>query len=79
MKCTLLLLLNSYLFLCFYVLNSLFLDKFKIYFVEMKTSNTCYIANVDVYKYSNLINTDNYFRANCCLVINVKQNRFEIK
>ena len=29
--------------------------------------------------YSTLIKTDNYFRTNCCLVINLKQNRFEIK
>ena len=49
-----------------------------IYFVEMKTSKNCFIANVNVSRYSNLIKTDNYFRTNCCLVINLKQNRFEI-
>ena len=38
-----------------------------------------FIANVIVYRYSNLIKTDKYFRTNCCLVINLKQNRFEIK
>ena len=38
-----------------------------------------FIANVNVYRYSNLIKTDKYFRTNCCLVINLKQNRFEIK
>ena len=36
-------------------------------------------ANVNVYRYSNLIKADKYFRTNCCLVINLKQNRFEIK
>ena len=29
--------------------------------------------------YSNLIKTDKYFRTNCCLVINLKQNGFDIK
>ena len=29
-----------------------------------------FIANVNVYR---------YFRTNCCLVINLKQNRFDIK
>ena len=38
-----------------------------------------FIANVNVYRYSNLIKTDKYFRTNCCLVINLKQNGFEIK
>ena len=28
-----------------------------------------FIANVNVYRYSNLIKTDKYFRTNCCLVI----------
>ena len=30
-------------------------------------------------KYSNLIKTDDHFRTNCCLVINLKLNRSEIK
>ena len=38
-----------------------------------------FIANVNVYRYNNLIKTDKYFRTNCCLGINLKQNRFEIK
>ena len=76
----LLLLLQSYLFLCFiYVLKSLTLVKSKRYFVEMKTSKKCFIAKENVYRYSNLTKTDNYFRTNCCLVINLKRNRFEIK
>ena len=37
------------------------------------------IANVNVYGYSYLIKTDKYFRTNCCFVINLKQNRVEIK
>ena len=45
----------------------------------MKTSKICNIANVNVYRYNYLIKTDNYFRTKCCLVINFKQNRFEIK
>ena len=68
---------QSISFLC--VLESLTLDKSKLYFVETKTSKTCFIANVNVYRYGNLIKTDNYFRTNCSLVINLKQNRFEIK
>ena len=39
----------------------------------------CFTANVNAYRYSNLIKTDNYFRTNCCLVINLIQNRFKIK
>ena len=38
-----------------------------------------FIANVNVYRYSNLIKTDKYFETNCCLDINLKQNKFEIK
>ena len=38
-----------------------------------------FIANVNVYRYRNLIKTDKYFRTNCCLVINLKQNRFDIE
>ena len=75
----LLLLLKSNLFLCVCVLESLTLDKSKLYFVGMKTSKNCFIANVNVYRYSYLIKTDNHFRTNCCLVINYKQNRLEIK
>ena len=73
----LLILLKSNLCLC--LLESLTLDKSKLYFVELKTSKNCFIANVNVYRYGNLIRTDNYFRINCCLFINLKQNRFEIK
>ena len=74
-----LLLLKRYLFLCLCVLESLTLDTSKLYFVEMKASNNCFIANVIIYRYSHKIKTDNYFRTNCCFVKNFKQNRFEIK
>ena len=79
MECILLLLLlKSNPFVCLCVLESLTLDKSKLYFVEMKTSKNCFIEKVNVYRYSNFIKTDNHFRTNCCLVINLKQNRFEI-
>ena len=51
--------LSISLFMC---LESLTVDKSKLYFVEMETSNNCFIANVNVYRYSNLIETDNYLR-----------------
>ena len=80
MECILLLaLLKSYLFLCLCVLESSTLDKSKLYFEEMETSNNCFIANVNVYRYSNLIKTYNYFRTSCCLVKIFQQNRLEIK
>ena len=41
--------------------------------------NFIYIANVNVYRYGNLLQTEYYIRKNFCLVINVKQNRFEIR
>ena len=46
-----------------------------------ENSKIYFTANVNVYRYSNFIKrkTDNYFRTNCCLVINLKQNMFEIK
>ena len=45
----------------------------------MKTFKKIFIANANVYRYSNLLKIDKYFRTNCFLVINSKQNRFEIK
>ena len=68
--------LSISLFMCIRIFN---LDKLKLYFVKIETSNNCFIANVNAYRYSNLMKSDNYFRTNCCLVINFKQNRFEIK
>ena len=75
----LLLLLKSNLFLCLCVLESLTLDKLKLYYVEMKTSKNCCFAKVNVYRYGNLIKTDNYFRTSCCLVINLKQMTYIIR
>ena len=69
MECILLLpLLRSNQFLCLCVLESLTLDKSKLYCVEMKTSKNYFIANVNVYRYGNLIKNDNYFRTKCCLI-----------
>ena len=48
-------------------------------FLGDENSKKILIANVNVYRYSNLIKTDKYFRTNCCRVINLKQNGFEIK
>ena len=62
MECILLLLLKGYLCLYLCVLESLTLNKSKGYFVDIKTSNNCYFANVSAYRYSNLIKTENYFR-----------------
>ena len=60
MECILLLLPlpKSYLFLCLCVLESATLDKPNLYFVELETSNNCFIANVTIYRY-NLMKTDN--------------------
>ena len=70
MECILLLLLlKSNLFPCLCALESFAFDKSKLYFVKMKSSKKCFIANVNVYRYCNLIKTDNHFRTNCCLVI----------
>ena len=78
MECFLLLLLKRYLclFMCFRIFN---FGQIKTIFCEMKISNNFFIANVNVYRYSDLIKTLNHFRTNRCLVINLKQNRFEIK
>ena len=57
--------------LCLGVLEPLILDK--------ENLKKIFIANVNVYRYSNLIKTDKYLRTECCLVINLKQNWFEIK
>ena len=44
----------------------------------MKTLKNCFIANVNIYRYSNLMKIDNYFRTNCCLVINLKQSSLKL-
>ena len=60
----------------FRVFNS---GQIKINFGGDENLKKIFIANVNVYRYSNLIKTDKYFRTNCCLVINLKHNRFDIK
>ena len=60
--------LSISLFMCFRIFD----------FGQIKMIFKCIIANVNVYRYSNLIKTDKYFRTNSCLVINFKQIRFEI-
>ena len=37
-----------------------------------------FIANVNVYRNSDLIKTDKYFRTNYCLVINLKQTGLKL-
>ena len=44
-----------------------------------ETLKKIFIVNVNIYRYSNLLKTDKCFRTNSCLVINLKQNRFELK
>ena len=39
-------------------------------FCRDETFKKCFIANVNVYRYSNLLKTDNHLSANYCLVIN---------
>ena len=68
--------LSISLFMCFRIFN---FRKIKMIFREDENIKKIFIANVNVYRYSNLIKTDTYFRTNCCLGINFKQNRFEIK
>ena len=51
----------------------------KMIFREDENLKKSFIAYVNVYRYSNLIKIDTYFITNRCLVINLKQNRFEIK
>ena len=68
--------LSISLFMCFRIIN---LGQIKMIFRGDKNFKKFFIANVNVYRYSNLIKTDKYFRTNCCLDINLKRNRFEIK
>ena len=68
--------LSISLFMCFRSFN---FEQIKMIFCGDENFKKCYIANVNVYRYSNVIKTDNYFKTNYCLVINFKRNRFEIK
>ena len=64
------------LFMCLRTFN---FGKIKMIFHGDINLKKIFIANVNVYRYSNLITTDKYFRKKCCLFINLKQNMFEIK
>ena len=64
------------MFMCFRIFN---FGQIKMIFRGDENLKKIFIANVNVYRYSNLMKTDKHFRTNCCLVINLKQNRFEIK
>ena len=76
-----LLLQKSCLLLCFMCFRLFNFGQIKMIFRgdENFKIKKFFIANVNVYRYCNLIKTDKYFRTNCCLVINLKQNRFGIK
>ena len=74
MECILLLLKNC-LFLC-YVFRIFNFGQIKMIFRGDENLTKIFIANVNVNRYSNLKKTNKYFRTNCCLVINIRQNRF---
>ena len=60
------------MFMCFRIFN---FGQIKMKFCG--DENFKYLLNV--YKCNNCIKIDTYLRTNSCLVINLKQNRFEIK
>ena len=68
--------LSISLFICFRIFN---FGQIKMIFRGDENFKKIFITNVNVYRYSNLIKTDKYFRTNCCLVKKLKQNGFEIK
>ena len=61
--------LSISLFMSFRIFN---FGQIKMIFRGDEHFEKIFIANVNVYRYSNLIKTDKYFRTNCCLVINFK-------
>ena len=67
--------LSVSLFVCFRIFT---FGQIKMIFCG-KLQKICFVSNANVYRYSNFIKTYDYFRTNCCLVINLKQNRLEIK
>ena len=62
--------------MCFRILYS---GQIKMIFCRDENLKNYFIANVKVYRDSNLIKTDDYYKTNCCLVLYLKQNRFEIQ
>ena len=69
--------LSISLFMCFRIFN--FRQIKMIFRGDGNLKKKFFISNVSVYRYTNLIKTDKYFRTNYCLVIYLKQNRIEIK
>ena len=65
--------LSISLFMRFRIFN---FGQIKMIFRGDKNLKKIFISNVNVYRYSNLIKTDKYFRPNCCFVINLEQKRF---
>ena len=65
--------LSISLFMCFRIFN---FGRIKMIF---RGDENFFIANANVYRYSMLIKLINILEKNCCLVINLNQNRFEIK
>ena len=57
------------LFMSFRIFN---FGQIKMIFRGDANLKKTFIENVNVYRYSNLIRTDKYFRTNCCLVIDLK-------
>ena len=68
--------LSNSLFMCFRIFN---FEQIKMIFRGGETIKIIFITDVNVYRNSYLIKSYKYFRPNYCLVINLKQNRFEIK
>ena len=58
--------LSISLFMC---LRIFYFGQIKMIFRENENLKKIFIANVNVYRYSNLIKTDKYFRTNSCLAI----------
>ena len=67
MEC-ILLIIKSCLFLCLCILESLTLGKSKRYFAEIKIFKKIFIANVNVYRYSNLIKLINILEQTAVLL-----------
>ena len=58
--------LSISLFMCF---RLFYFGRIKMIFRGDENFKIIFIANVNVYRYTNLIKTDKYFRTNCCFAI----------
>ena len=67
--------LSISLFMCFRIFT---FEQTKMIFLG-ENNFFFFIANANVYRYSNFLKTDKYLRTHCGLGINFKQNRFAIK